>query len=336
VPILVACDCGHRHQTDDRNAGRRARCQVCGRVLIVPKPSAPFDPDFGPDLDDVAALERVSSRKAVASMVLGLWSLVCGMLTGLPAVILGGASLREIKRSEGRLGGRGMAVTGIVSGLIGCAIITLAFLAVPRGRREAIDRDRCAGNLKQIGMAMHNFHDANRHFPPPAIADANGKPLLSWRVAILPYIGREDLFQRFKRDEPWDSAHNLSLLDEMPSHYACPRTRRNKPGTTVYQVVVGPGAVFEENKGASLREITDGAASTFLVVESPLAVPWTKPDDLVFDPKQPPPSFRNGHGGRSNALFADGSVKFLRPALDPATIRACITRNGGEPIAKPF
>src|SRR5207249_2796575 len=71
-------------------------------------------------------------------------------------------------------------------------------------------------NLKQIGLAMHNYHDTYRHFPPQALTDKNGKPLLSWRVAVLPFIEQDNLYRQFKLDEPWDSEHNRKLLERMP------------------------------------------------------------------------------------------------------------------------
>ena len=81
--------------------------------------------------------------------------------------------------------------------------------------------------------------------PGPPITDKQGKPLLSWRVAILPYIEQQGLYQKFKLDEPWDSPHNQALLKEMPSTYVCPSRAQVEPFTTTYQVFTGKGAVRE-------------------------------------------------------------------------------------------
>src|SRR5262249_49752206 len=75
-------------------------------------------------------------------------------------------------------------------------------------------------NLKKIGYAFHDFHNVNKHLPAHAIYSNDGKtPLLSWRVAILPYIGEAALYREFKLDEPWDSAHNRKLIAKMPKLY---------------------------------------------------------------------------------------------------------------------
>ena len=107
---------------------------------------------------------------------------------------------------------------------------------------EAARRAQCTNNLKQIALAYHNFHAANNAFPAPAITDKDGKPLLSWRVAILPYVEQQELYNKFKLDEPWDSPHNKALIKEMPTVYLCPSRKNPEEGTTTYRVFVGDGA----------------------------------------------------------------------------------------------
>ena len=201
-----------------------------------------------------------------------------------------------------------------------------------RARRPA--RAQCVNNLKQIALAMHNYHDANNAFPRPAITDKDGKPLLSWRVAILPYIEQQALYNKFKLDEPWDSPHNKALLKEMPPIYLCPSRPKAEPFTTTYRVFVGEGALFENGQGhRASQTITDGTSNTLMVVEAKEAVPWTKPDDLPFDPAAKPSLFGAGspHPGGFNALFADGSVRFIANAVDFNVFRAFIPP-GGEVV----
>src|SRR5947207_661102 len=76
-----------------------------------------------------------------------------------------------------------------------------------------------AANLKCITIAFHSAHDANGVLPGDIIGK-DGKPLLSWRVAILPYLAEKKLYDEFKLDEPWDSKHNIKLLEKMPKPYA--------------------------------------------------------------------------------------------------------------------
>ena len=78
-----------------------------------------------------------------------------------------------------------------------------------------------SNNLKQLALGIHNFHSAYRKLPA-ARTDENGQPLLSWRVAILPFIEQQALYEQFHLDEPWDSEHNLKLIDQMPATFTDP------------------------------------------------------------------------------------------------------------------
>jgi prepilin-type processing-associated H-X9-DG protein len=222
------------------------------------------------------------------------------------------------------------ATTGVLVGLL---------LPAVQAAREAARRAQCVNNLRQIGLAMHNYASANNNvFPKPAITGEQGKPLLSWRVAILPYIQQQELYNKFKLDEPWDSPHNKALLKEIPSTYLCPSRTVTEPFTTTLRVFTGDGALFEGGKGTALADITDGTSSTLMVVEADEAVPWTKPDDLLFDPAAVPSLFGAGsrHPGGFNTLFADGSVRFIKTTIGLQTFRALITRAGGEVVNQGF
>jgi hypothetical protein len=211
------------------------------------------------------------------------------------------------------------------------AAISLALL-VPAVQkvRAASDRVQSVNNLKQIALAMHNYHDAYKHFPAQAICDKNGKPLLSWRVSILPYIEQAPLYQQFKLDEPWDSEHNRKLIPLMPNIYVVPAAPEVK-GQTFYRVFVGGGAAFEKNRGVKIAEFTDGTSNTILCVEASESVPWTKPDDLVYDAQKPLPKPANFYGTNVfMAAFADGSVRALSNSITEATLRAFITRAAGD------
>jgi hypothetical protein len=164
-------------------------------------------------------------------------------------------------------------------------------------------------------------------------------------VLILPSLGREDLFREFHLDEPWDSPHNLTLLLRMPVEYAPPPGAdfRPEPHATFFQVIVGPGAAFEGKEGLHLpADFSDGTSNTLMVVEAATAVPWTSPSDVVFTPTLPLPALGGVFTGRSrfgplvgslargfHAACADGSVRFVSGVSDE-TLRAAITRNGGE------
>jgi hypothetical protein len=199
--------------------------------------------------------------------------------------------------------------------------------------REAARRNRSANNLKQIGLAMHLYHDVIGTFPSASSYDKDGKPLLSWRVHLLPYLGEDALYREFRLDEPWDSDHNKKLLAKIPAPYVLPDSKPSMPGGTFFQVFVGKGAAFEGKRGNGLRAFTDGTSNTILAVEAAKDVPWTKPEDLPFDLDAKMLPKLGGHfEGGFNALFADSSVRFLTDTLKPETLKSFITRNGGEVI----
>jgi hypothetical protein len=198
--------------------------------------------------------------------------------------------------------------------------------------RLLANRARSQNNLKQIGLAMHNYHDALGRLPAQAIYSNDGKPLLSWRVAILPYVAQDNLYRAFKLDEPWDSPHNKKLLAQMPEVYAPPGIKTKEKFTTFYRVFVGPQTAFEGKKGHKLTDFTDGTSNTLLVVEAGQAVPWTKPEELPFNPKKALPKLGGIFNGNFNILLADGSARYVRKDFNKEALRAMITRNGGEPI----
>jgi hypothetical protein len=221
------------------------------------------------------------------------------------------------------------------------------------------DTPGCARNLQQIGHALHEYHDNENAFPLTAISDGQGRPGLSWRVAILPYLGHRDLFDRFALDEPWDGPRNRPLLAQMPAVYACPGVSRRDPSLTTYRAFTGRGAFFEPpfdarsapvwwtdpdgtkhyqtgpTRGMSIAHFTDGTSNTLMVVEAEEAVPWTKPEGLPFDPARPSgPRLGAGspHRGGFNAVLVDGAVRFLPSTISTAVLRSLITRNGDEVV----
>ena len=332
MSIHVACECGQQFETPELHAGHSVQCPVCARESVVPKPLPSEEVMF---IGDEAG-SRTTSGKAIASLMLGIvFFFAC--LSGIPAILLGRLALGDIERSNDRLGGRRMAITGIVLGVIGC-LFTLMLMPAFRSAGEAARRSQCVNNLKQIGLAMHNYHEANGSLPAAAIIDKGGRPLLSWRVAILPYYDASPLYAKFHLDEPWDSPHNLALVGEMPNIYTCPSDGTLKSGMTGYQVVVGPNTAFTPDlKPVRFRDIADGLAGTLLVGESRRPVPWTKPEDLPLDMTVPLYGLGSHHGYHNNgfnALFADGSVRFLKRSITPGVLGSILTRDGNEVVSQ--
>ena len=190
-------------------------------------------------------------------------------------------------------------------------------------------------NLKTIVLGLHNHHDAYLSFIPsldnPRAYDEQKRPRFSWRVAVLPYIDQAPLYNQYNFDEPWDSEQNKAVLNQMPDVF---RTPGEAGSNTRMLMVVGEGTAVEPGKReARVRDITDGLSNTLLVVHvgTDKAVPWTKPDDLPFDPLAVRGMF--GDVGESMVLAtADGVVHKIRADAPEAELRNLITRNDHNPI----
>jgi prepilin-type processing-associated H-X9-DG protein len=209
--------------------------------------------------------------------------------------------------------------------------------SISRPARQAAIRSQCVNNEKQIGLAIHNYISRHNSFPPAYTADKAGKPLLSWRVLILPYLEQDALYQEFHLDEAWDSPYNKALIAKMPVTYRCPSEGDDlaSQGKTRYLSPRGKATIFAGTETVKLRDVTDGTSNTIMVVEAgdANAVVWTRPDDWDVDPQRNTAGVFGNHSGGANVGFADGSVRFIREKIKPATLRALMSRNGGEVIS---
>ncbi|MFO0961175.1 MAG: DUF1559 domain-containing protein [Isosphaeraceae bacterium] len=234
---------------------------------------------------------------------------------------------------------------------------------------QVAKRAKSVNNLKQIGLAMHNFHSAYNCFPPAVIFGPDGKPWHSWRVLILPFIEQANLFNKYDFGQPWNSEHNLKILDEMPDVYRDPIHDDPRGHVTHYVAITGKaagpqGAPFASDgpkqgdpknaplgQGLGIATFTDGTSNTILVVPADPGrkIPWTKPEDTEIDTRPPGkfaefgkpdgiPTFytmngQKGAAGVAPVLFADGSVRGIAATTNPVVTHALETRNGGEVIA---
>jgi len=193
---------------------------------------------------------------------------------------------------------------------------------------------RTINNMKQIGIALHAYHDVNGTLPSAAVVGKKGKPLLSWRVQMLPYVEQGYLYQMIKLDEPWDSVHNKKVFDDnpMPSVFAVVGTTKPGDKNTHIQVFRGKDAMFDLVKGVKFAEITDGFSNTIMIATAKTAVPWMKPDDMEFDPKADPRDLLLFVGGRTNIGLGDGTVRSLKKSTTVENMRRLITKSDGEVV----
>lgn len=209
--------------------------------------------------------------------------------------------------------------------------------------KPATDKERAEvkNNLKMIMLAMHNYHDANDFFPADIVDPKTKKLLLSWRVALLPYLIDNDpkaekenaaLYQKFKLNEPWDSKTNMPLIGKLPKVFAPTRVKA-ADGETFYRGFAGTGefaGVFEPGTRLTLLGITDGTSNTIGIIDAGEPVPWTKPGtDLPCDLKKPLPKLGGMIDGDFYCGLCDGSVAKVKRDFDEKGMRIAIGRNDG-------
>jgi hypothetical protein len=245
---------------------------------------------------------------------------------------------------------RKKAVAQVVQGVVALMILSLIvglLLPAVSAANEAGRRAQCGNNLRQIALALRFYHDDHGHFPPPYIADADGKPMHSWRVLILPYMELKYLYDQYDFNEPWDGPNNRKLASQWTPTFRCPSDPSLPREMTSYFYVVGPGRTKPGQQHQRLDDFADG--QTILLVESSSArIHWMEPRDLTVEDilagknTAEAPCACSNHGrsergawrspGCFLAAMQDGSVRPISAELDTETLRALLTIDGGEEI----
>ena len=254
-----------------------------------------------------------------------------------------GISLHEYAPGERRKTSKSLIVGLIIAGVLGFLVICAGVVAIPMAlvipatqqAREAARRSQCKNNLKQIGLALHNYHDTYGALPPAFVADKDGKPMHSWRVLILPFLDQAALYNEIDFSEPWDGPKNSRLLARMPAVYRCPSSPTSGPETnTAYAGVFGKQCIFRGSDPVAFKEITDGTSSTLMVGEVAKSnIPWMKPEDIdvaLYPAIGTAGGFGSDHAGGAHFLMADGSVHFLSTTRTPESMQALFTRDGND------
>jgi hypothetical protein len=239
--------------------------------------------------------------------------------------------------------------------LWGCAVsllpVLLGFWIAPfaPNAREAARRAQCAGNLRFLAMGLHSYRDANGHFPPQFVADANGKPMHSWRVLIQPHLDAQGLYAAYKFNEPWDGPNNSKLASQMPRYFRCPSDTEMPANMTNYFYVLGCADGKQGGVGVSFQDVKD--KPTIMLIESSTArVNWMEPRDLTLEELlagaaaggAPAASSHHFHddpiwrfSGALMVAMHDARVDPLPKDIDAETLRALLTINGGEQVNLP-
>jgi hypothetical protein len=202
-----------------------------------------------------------------------------------------------------------------------------------QGGFEAVQPEREKDpELKELYAAMTRYHEDRGHYPPPAIYGKDGQPLLSWRVALLPYLGQEKLYGEFKLDEPWDSVHNKKLLDRMPGVFRTQLAWDTPSWKSTRQVFTGPGTLFDSPRARRRADISDDPGQTILLVQTAgaAAVPWSKPADRAYEPGKPLPVILGPSEAGFSVVMADGTIRFVQREMVEKVLPGLITRSGSE------
>jgi hypothetical protein len=270
---------------------------------------------------------------ALLSQLGTLWGLALWLAAALAAAIY--ALLRGWYRG-----------TALVAGLV----LVVAFLSLPMGDTvTSARRSSCQNNLRHIGIALQNYHDVYKSFPPAYVADTDCRPMHSWRVLILPFLDHKALYERYDFSEPWDGPNNRLLAAEMPREYWCPSETHRQPASlhTSYVAVVGTGTMWPGERAVSMSDLADGSSNTLQVVESSgCGIHWMEPRDLhalQMAPNVNPLKGqgicschdRAGRGTHAHVLRADGSVTRLDNDTRPEVINAGLTIAGRETVEAP-
>ena len=235
--------------------------------------------------------------------------------------------------------------------LVGAALFVLdipRFAEFLGNARVEGPRTYCINNIRQLGLALHSYHDQYGSFPPAHTVNAEGRRLHSWRTLLLPYMDRNDFYESLRLDEPWDSAHNSQVFAQRPfagvgfDIMRCPSDVRENaipPLATSYLAVVGPDTAFPGSECVSLDDITDDPTQTLLIVEvANSGILWMEPRDLHVTQMATTVNATSGQGicsehpGGAVVVFADGHTEFLSESTTAEELAAMLTIAGDEEV----
>lgn len=210
------------------------------------------------------------------------------------------------------------------SAMIADQFVSLTYISFWGYEHELVRHSICADRMRRITLAMLLYERDHETLPPAFTVDEEGTPLHSWRVVLLPYLGQQELYNKIRLDEPWDSDDNRQFHKEAVVFYQCPSAEL-PPGQTTYAVVIGPDMPFEGADGKALSDLDSNGTDTILVIEQAEPGCWMNPRSNVeqADAKagigmgdRDAASLGSPHCDGVNLGYADGSVRLLREGDD--------------------
>ena len=235
-------------------------------------------------------------------------------------------------------GGAGtvMLVIGVVllGGLLVCGgVIALVAFPMMSQVRTSAQRANSQNNLRQLGIAIHTYHDVFKELPPAVVKDADGKPLYSGMVLLLPFMEQQGIYEQFDKSKAWNDPANMHLSGQMIITLMNPASANKRPGRSDYMLVGGQNAMLSETGKNSFNNVVDGTSNTIMAVEVGSAntlESWAQP--AAWDPSMP---FDSPDPTMVNVLFGDGSVRALPKSTAAETLRLISDRRDGMPVNLP-
>lgn len=322
MAITFKCKkCSKAYKVGDDKAGKKFKCRQCSAPIKIPDLEVD---DFTGDLDDDSDAEFAEYAPATRRRP-----------KSKPKT--------KAKKSSNSSPNQMLLIMGAIGAMLVIGIAGYFLLGSGNSGNSPTDTAGNSGNsnsnqekiapvdqIKKLARAFHDFHDSFTRFPPADAHLVDGKPVLSWRVHILPFVGQAELYKQFNLTEPWDSPTNSALLEKIPAIFLTEGT--SQPGSTSIMTFTGNGAPFTGGKGPRLRDFTDGSFNVILFVKAgpDKAVPWTKPVDLNFNPANPISVLGQTSQGAFLCAMADGGVRKIPVGISPQILGYAIQNKDGN------
>ena len=238
-------------------------------------------------------------------------------------------------------------IVGVVGGvaILSCLLfigVWFYFQSVGAGQfrefaEEVEARSDPEANLRHLGLGLHNYHDVHRTLPPGGIYGEDGTAYHSWQYCLLPYVDAAFIYNHIDRDLPWTDPVHAEQFGTVVPKYVHPFEQGDPHAASGYALshYAGNASIFSPNSRVSVRDVTDGTSNTLMVGEVGAGFkPWGDPTN-VRDPAEGiavgPETFgRNDAEAGALMVLVDGSVRFIASDIDPETLKALATHDGGE------